>query len=538
MIEMKLPEPIASELPVDYADRLAAWYSSQSKVEDRKSLGQYMTPAGVARFMAAQIVSTRETVRLLDPGAGTGILTCALCERLVGKNSKVRKIDAVAYELHPPMALVLHKSLKYLETFLAGRNIQLSFKIEIADFVLSQASALNVESPTLFGGGRAEPFDVVIANPPYFKIAKSDPRAQAASAVVYGQPNIYGLFMAVSASLLREKGQLIFITPRSFASGPYFQRFREWFFARMQPHSIHVFGSRRATFRRDEVLQENVILAARRKRNWSVRPIRSQQVTISTSEGMSDLRHPSKSRVPLSQILVQNSHGIVLRIPDISESETVREIVDCWQGSLATYGLWISTGPVVPFRATDLLSDSGDIMTSHAPLLWMQHVDTMSVTWPLLHVRKPQFIKNGPVARKLLVRNDNYVLIRRFSAKEQHRRLTAAPYERGTLHGEALGLENHLNYLYRPHGSLSPEETWGLAALFNSFLLDAYFRSINGNTQVSATELRHMPLPSLDIIREIGRRARKASELQHVDELIEEVLHDRRIHSLRDKPHD
>jgi adenine-specific DNA-methyltransferase len=39
-------------------------------------------------------------------------------------------------------------------------------------------------------------------------------------------------------------------------------------------------------------------------------------------------------------------------------------------------------------------------------------------------------------------------------------------------------------------------------------LLDTYFRISNGNTQVSATELRMMPLPSLSVINAIGRKAR------------------------------
>jgi adenine-specific DNA-methyltransferase len=106
-----------------------------------------------------------------------------------------------------------------------------------------------------------------------------------------------------------------------------------------------------------------------------------------------------------------------------------------------------------------------------------------------------------------LVRYRNYVLLSRFSAKEERRRLTAAPLLQGQLGSEWIGIENHLNYIHRPGGSLSPEEALGLSIVFNSAFMDTYFRVLNGSTQVSATEIRKIPLPPLELIVDIGRRA-------------------------------
>lgn len=69
-----------------------------------------------------------------------------------------------------------------------------------------------------------------------------------------------------------------------------------------------------------------------------------------------------------------------------------------------------------------------------------------------------------------------------------------------------IGLENHLNYLYRPGSILSYEEAIGIAAFLNSTLVDRYFRITNGNTQVNATELRKLPLPPLDQLTHIGQQ--------------------------------
>ncbi len=121
--------------------------------------------------------------------------------------------------------------------------------------------------------------------------------------------------------------------------------------------------------------------------------------------------------------------------------------------------------------------------------------------------------------------NRNYVLLRRFSAKEQHRRLTAAPCLAKDFDCEQISFENHLNYRYRPGIGLTKKETLGLAAFFNSELLDTYFRAINGNTQVSATEIRAMPLPDIELIKLLGRLVlAKPPTSDEIDGWVEQML--------------
>jgi len=502
------PPASSQESPTAFADRIGQAYAATRNAEHRKSHGLYLTPPIVATFMAGMI-GHRDVLRLLDPAAGAGILLCAAIERLAQNPQPPRAIEITAYEIDPALTKPLRDVLDNLTAWAARRHIRVRATIRCQDFILAEATALR--------GLPGDRLDAVVANPPYFKIGKNDPRAVAACTVVHGQPNIYGLFMAVAAALLVPGGDLIFITPRSFASGPYFQRFRERFFSLVRPLRVHIFASRRDTFGRDEVLQENVILHAVRDNDWFERDA-AHSFTISSSTSADDIERCTEWPVALADVIDPANLPGAFRLPASPEDEDNLRRVDGWSGCLQDHGLQISTGPVVPFRATEFLADKPNRST--VPLLWMNHVRAMDVHWPN-GTRKPQYIIDRAESRRLLVPNHNYVLLRRFSAKEEHRRLTASPLLSKTVPSSMIGLENHLNYVYRPGGTLTEDEAWGLAALYNSALLDGYFRCINGNTQVSATELRAMPLPPLEAIVALGRRVKQEIQpLGVIDDLV------------------
>ena len=513
-----MPVPHEAERPVAYADRVGEWYVSQRSDRHRKDHGLFLTPVPAANFMASCTRVGGRKIRLLDPAAGAGVLCCAAVERLVLQNPKPDRIEVVAYEVDQDLTSPLRCVLDWLANWCRrSYGVEVAIRVEATDFVMANAEALQHANDLVPPRVGEQDFDFVISNPPYFKISKADPRAAAASCVVHGQPNIYALFMAVGAALLRPGGDFVFITPRSFASGPYFRQFRTVFFDMIQPVSVHVFDSRRNAFSRDEVLQENVILRGVRRDSWHRRRANAPLV-VSSSRGIRDLGEGRSREVATKTALDCDSIDRVLRLPISDEDAAALSLVDSWPSSLHKLGLSISTGPVVPFRAMRWIGNEGDVPSSHVPLLWMSHVRPMRTTWPI-DTHKPEYIlRSGTEA--LVVPNKNYVLIRRFSAKEEARRLTAAPYLATDFVVPEVGLENHLNYIHRPGGTLSEDETWGLAALYNSRLLDTYFRAVNGNTQVSATELRAMPLPARQTIIALGQRVKHlANPMEGLDVL-------------------
>ena len=98
MAGKKLIEKIAGELPSHYADRLGLNYANSVNQEHKKTNGQFFTPVEIARLMGIFAESGESFIRILDPGCGTAILTCALIESLVENNEKLTEIDLTVYE--------------------------------------------------------------------------------------------------------------------------------------------------------------------------------------------------------------------------------------------------------------------------------------------------------------------------------------------------------------------------------------------------------------------------------------------------------
>ncbi|MBA3986479.1 MAG: N-6 DNA methylase [Bacteroidota bacterium] len=496
-------EPLLNELPADYADRLGVIYTSKVTKEHKKENGQYFTPVEISRFMGELAGESGKTIKILDPGCGIGILSCALIEKLIIKFN-IEKIELTVYETDSNVLPYTEATLNYLNTWLKTKNICLEKKILTDDFILANAAALEDSNISLFGEITFNKFDFIISNPPYFKLSKEDKRTKAAEKLVSGQPNIYAFFMGISARLLNETGQLIFITPRSFASGNYFRTFRKYFFLNTTIQQIHLFVSRKDTFNRDSVLQETMILKAIK----SKKEIKNEsKIIISSSFGMLDLSEPKIKLYNQSELIDLTSTEKILHLPTTDYEEEIVNLFKSWKHKLKDFGIQISTGPVVAFRAKTFIRESFENGTVFlAPLYWLHNVLKMNTEWPIHKTGKGQYILICPESKSLLIPNNNYVLLRRFSSKDDKSRLVAAPYFPKPLDSEFLGVENKVNYIYRPKGVLEKNEVMGISALLNSKHFDTYFRTFNGNVNVSATELREMPLPPLEIIKEIGNK--------------------------------
>lgn len=513
----------------DALDETADFYridaSPKLDAERRALLGQYMTPAPVARFMASLFSKTEGDVRVLDPGAGVGALTAAFCERICAEEPRPRAVDFVCYEIDRVLSDYLGDTLMQTEARCRAARVTATGRLVKDDFILDHPLASQWDLFDRIVGEDAG-FTHAILNPPYKKISAGSEHRTALRAAGVETSNLYTGFMFVAASRLRDGGEMVAIVPRSFCNGPYFKDFRKRFFAMMRLVHIHVFEKRNHAFKDDDVLQENIVVHA-------VKDQRAGDVAITTSSGAAFEVDAAGSCVAEDMTYRTVSHDSVMRPDDpdlfihIAANEIEQGIVDRmnhFRATLAEIGVEISTGPVVDFRLKDDLLDQP--REDACPLLYPTHFKGGALTWPTTK-RKPNAIRLSDNSRKWLWENKGtYVVTRRFTSKEERRRIVASVYAT-ELPGDLVGFENHLNVYHSGRTGMSRNLAAGLSLYLNCSLVDRFFRQFNGHTQVNAADLRSLRYPDRVVLERLGETHHGRPLTQRdIDTIIEkEIAH-------------
>jgi adenine-specific DNA-methyltransferase len=460
--------------------------------DSKSSNGQFMTPLPIARAMADMFsLEQPGQIRLLDPGAGIGALTLAFLEVLAEKPKPFPSIEAHLYESDPFLAGELRSYSNQAMKDFKSEGLDVKIEVFQADFI---DSAVEILKPSLESrSSRFRPFTHVIANPPYRKIRSSSREKSQLSSVGISANNLYSAFVGLSLLLLSQDGELVAITPRSFCNGPYFKPFRKLLLSEASFKHIHLFERRDEAFSEESVLQENVIYHLEKGAS-------KNGVTLSKSSGRY-FDSATNRTVNHSQIVHPSDPECVVRIPANEFDDFVLDRVSVLPHQLADFGLEVSTGPVVDFRVRDYIHDAPG--NGRVPLIYPAHLQNQSVSWPGDSEKKPNSIQINPSTRKWLFPNQYYVLVKRFSSKEERRRLYPAAFSPIDNFG-FIGFENHLNVIHSSGTGIDKKLCLGLVAYLSSTIADLYFRQFSGHTQVNATDLRSFPFPSEGILFEIA----------------------------------
>lgn len=455
-------------------------------------MGQFMTPATIATFMASLFRDTEQDILLLDPGAGVGSLTAAFVSEISSRPVHPKCIETHAFELDPVMFEYLSSTLRECHQSSHNHGIHFTGEAFREDFI-EHGVALLCEGASLFGG-QPTGFTHCIMNPPYKKIRNDSTYRRLIRKVEVETSNLYSAFMAIAIKLLRPGGELVAIVPRSFCNGTYFTRFRELLLTEMAICHVHVFDSRNQAFKDDNVLQENIILHAVKEKHQG-------KVAITSTSG------PANEGMTYRQVEFENvvKPGDPNRFIHIAVHDSDQMVVDrlnAFECTLADLGLDVCTGPIVDFRhRPDIQQQASNLAF---PLVYPGHASEHFVAWPKPEGKKPNAIKESESSRPYLMRNGWYVLTRRFSAKEERRRIIAILHDPSQVPGKKVGFENHLNVYHQRNQGLDPALAKGLAVYLNSTLIDMYFRQFSGHTQVNASDLRILRYPNPDVLRKLG----------------------------------
>ena len=478
----------------------------------RKKKGQFFTSVETARFMADMFdfSDCKGCVSVLDPGAGTGILSIAFLERLMSISSDVI-VSLTCYETDSEVLPVLKNNLEYAQNEYPKR---IEYCVIEDDYILSQSNDFD---DNLLAADNPAKYDYVIANPPYLRVMRDHPAAIAMSKVVHGAPNLYFLFAAMSLFNLKTEAEMIYIIPRSWTSGAYFKAFREYLLTEGKIDQIHLFVSRDKVFNVEEVLQETMIIKIRRS------DCKPEEVLITSSNSCNDFEDITKLIVPYDAVV--SGEDLYVYLPTSDEEIEVIKKINTYHTTLPDEGLKMKTGIVVDFRQWDeLRKEPGDHIL---PLFYSQHIRDGRVNHQPSGKEFDWIVDEKP---GLIQKNKNYVFIKRFTAKEERRRLQCGVYSPADFKEyKFIGTQNKINFVDRVDGSeMDAQTTYGVYALLNSTLFDMYYRILNGSTQVNSTEINNIPVPPANMIKKIGERVLVTADLStdNCDRIISEVAYD------------
>lgn len=294
---------------------------------------------------------------------------------------------------------------------------------------------------------------------------------------------------------------MVYIIPRSWTSGAYFKAFHQKFLDEGVIEHIHLFISRDKVFDNESVLQETIIIKVRKTSEIP------DFITITSSEN-SCFSEITTFKAPYTTV-VSGKDRYVYLVTSQAEVETLNRL-NKLKDTLPSLGLKMKTGLTVDFRNRELLRNEAEEQA--VPLFYPQHIRNGKVMFPV--GKENEYIVTQQ--QGLLQKNANYLFVKRFTTKEEHRRLQCGVYIARKHTGyDRISTQNKINFIDGLKG-LSECVVYGLYVLFNSTLYDSYYRILNGSTQVNSTEVNSMPMPPMPIIESMGKELIKVRDMSEI----------------------
>jgi len=513
----------------------------------RRDLGQVVTPQPIVRYIL-RASGYREDGEILDralcdPACGSGVFLVEAVRSYLGA---LRRAAVPLADWYPrARARFVGIDIDPVACLYARFNLSLLLAPAILEWMKAYPRALPAAVPVhhrdtleVLGaemeadGLRLSPeadlrlagaFDFVVGNPPYRKMARMDPALRSAfGSSIYGHANAYGVFLHAGIEMLRPGGRLGFIVPRSMLSGLYFQNLRRIIEERTRLEELLLLAERKNVF--PQVLQGTMIVVFRRPECGDAArgPVRTGIVRDVSELGNGG---PCHVLADIGQVARRLNGTTVWFVSDREKTYSLIDKVLDRHPLLGSPGIACParTGPIVWNRVKDDLRSRTTDET--LPLVWATDVSRFRFRFGTAEETRPAYLASTRKTRDLATAGPS-LLVQRVTADEQARRIVAS---RATFSSrERYFIENHLNVL-QPLDLGRKADLGFLLGILSSDVIEFLFRSMNGNTQVSATELNLLPIPrgafEAEISDVVARLEKSVAPAARKD--LEEELNDR-----------
>ncbi len=498
-----------SKCSIDEAGYLAGTiYSSLLPEDFRSKHGVYYTPPSLTQRLIKQASNAGidwGTAKILDPACGGGAFLAPVVEKKLEAltNFKPKEImnniakTICGYEIDPFSAWLTQIFVDIVTLDLCHKTGK---RLPILTKVKNSLEYMD-EYPI---------FDLVIGNPPYSKTKLNKKEREQYQRSLYGHANLYGMFTDQALNYTKPGGIVAYVTPSSFLSGKYFKNLRSLLRRKAPPYSIDFVSDRTGIF--EDVMQETVLVTYRKGAKNRTGTVNLLQFNVNNSfipQRLGRFRLPDDDSSPWLMPRTKEQAELISQLPNINNR-------------LSDYGYKVSTGPLVWNRYKEQLINKKGKNTY--PLIWAECIssDGQFLFKAEKKNHKLYFKWNTKKDDWLLV-NTPCVLLQRTTSLEQESRLIAAelPSKFIDKHGSVV-IENHINMI-RPVNGKASISTKAIAAIFNSKTIDQVFRCYNGSVAVSAYELEALPLPSIDVMKQIENIVRFNAQSNLIEQILREV---------------
>ncbi|MBQ5800285.1 MAG: N-6 DNA methylase [Clostridia bacterium] len=462
--------------------------------KDNVRLGRMFTKKDTARLMAELCeVPHKESVYVLDAGAGTGILSAAIVEKLCSEqDSGIKQIYLTAYETDKELIPMLKDNLERIR-----KKVRHDYKIKLVNNIVEDnflVACADAYRDTLFTGAMQK-YDVIVTNPPEELVSKDSNEASVYEDVCAKDTEKSALFTALASVMLNENGQICALLPTKTAYSSYLSKFRRTLLSRVYIERLHIFAKKAKVKGAADPTKKDMIFKLRLGDA-------KEKITVSSSYDDGSLENLIVLPEFDYNFIVRGEDKNILLVKNNEELEILR-FVESQPETLASLGLKMKTGLTLESRYPELLSDK--LTDSVLPLISPNCIKNGRVNFPVPN-RKNQFIM--PRIPSLMQKNKNMLFIKRVPAKADGRRFICGIYLASQFPKfKYISTHNKLNYLdYEGDKEMNAAMIYGVYAVLSSMLYERYCAILSLSTQINSKDYVNLPMPSEEILCAIGAK--------------------------------